>query len=129
MKAKLWIWILCACLLLGGVLLTSGYNVRTDVYLADYSVSPDGSQITMQVGVANSMGYTRGYRAQMGGFNQYLKFYTAFGGFNSKLGAKDTFTLQVDPRNCDEIYFYHGDGGYRLVLQKDPSTQAWIAAN
>lgn len=115
----IWMFLVSAFLLLVLIFLGSGFNPRTDVYLADYSVSSDGSQVQLQVGVASSMGYVRDYRAKLGGFNQYLTFYTAFGGFNSRIGARDTFTLQIDPVNCDEIYFYHGDGGYTLVLEKD----------
>lgn len=114
-----------ACLLLGAVFVASGYNVRTDAVLKDYSVSQDGTQITMQVCVAGSIGYIRDYRAELGGFNLYVKFYTPYGGFNSSLDAKDTFVLEVDPINCEEIYFYHGDGGYTLALQKDPLTGQW----
>ena len=125
MRRFRWMFLICAVLLACVIFACSGFNPREDVYLADYTVSPDGTQITMRVGVASSMGYTRGYRAQMGGFNQYLTFYTAFGGFNSSLGARDTFMLEIDPINCDEIYFYHGGGGYTLVLQKDPLTGQW----
>lgn len=102
-----------------------GFVPRTDVFLADYEVSPDGSRIEMQVGVASSMGYTRAFRSKQGGFNEYVTFYSAFGGFNSKVGARNTFTLEIDALNCDEIYFYHGGGGYQLVLQKDSVTGQW----
>ena len=125
MKRFHWMFLVCAVLLACMIFACSGFNPREDVYLADYTVSADGTQITMCVGVASSMGYTRGYRAKMGGFNQYLTFYTAFGGFNSSLGARDTFNLEIDPVNCDEVYFYHGGGGYTLVLQKDPLTGQW----
>lgn len=113
-------------LLLGlAVFIGLGFVPRTDVFLADYQASQDGTQIEMQVGVASSMGYTRSYRSKQGGFNEYVTFYPAFGGFNSKIGAKSTFTLEIDSLNCDEIYFYHGDGGYQLVLQKDSATGQW----
>ena len=108
------------------VFIGSGFNPRGDVYLADYSVSDDGGQITMQVAVASSVGYTRGFRSEQGGFNEYVTFYSAFGGLNSKLGAKSTFVLDIDAVNCDEIYFYHGNGGYKLVLQKDTLTGHWV---
>lgn len=125
MKKFRWMFLICALLLACAVIVGSGFNPREDVYLAEYTVSEDGALITMRVGISTSMGYTRAYRAQLSGFNQYLTFYTAFGGFNSSLGARDTFTLEIDPVNCDEIYFYHGDGGFSLVLQKDPLTGQW----
>ena len=125
MKKFRWMFLIGAFLLACSVFAGSGFNPREDVYLADYSVSADGTQIKMRVGVASSMGYTRSSRAHLGGFNQYLKFYTPFGGFNSSLGDRDTFVLEIDPVNCDEIYFYHGDGGYTMVLQKDPLNGQW----
>ena len=126
MKKSLCMFLVSVVLLGCVVLIGSGFNPRTDVYLAEYSISDDGAQITMQVGVASSMGYTRGFRSEQGGFQEYLTFYSAFGGLNSKLGAKNTFVLDIDAVNCDEIYFYHGNGGYQLVLQKDSLTQQWI---
>ena len=126
MKKSLCMFLVSVVLLGCVVLIGSGFNPRTDVYLAEYSISDDGAQITMQVGVASSTGYTRGFRSEQGGFQEYLTFYSAFGGLNSKLGAKNTFVLDIDAVNCDEIYFYHGNGGYQLVLQKDSLTQQWI---
>ena len=102
-----------------------GFVPKTDVFLSDFAVSQDGSQIEMQVGVASSMGYTRGFRSKQGGFNEYLTFYSAFGGFNSSVCAKNRFVLEIDSQNCDEIYFYHGGGGYKLVLQKNPQSGEW----
>lgn len=119
---------LCVCivvLLLAAAFFGPGFVPRTDVYLAEYEVSQDGNQIEMKVGVASSMGYIRSFRSKQGGFNEYVTFYPAFGGLNSKIGAKNTFVLQIDGINCDEIYFYHGDGGYQLVLQKDSVTGRW----
>lgn len=125
MKRSLWMFsvavVLLGCLLFVG----SGFNPREDVYLKDYSVSGDGTEITLEVGVSSSMGYVRDYREELGGFNSYLTFYTPFGGFNSAIGAKDTFCLEIDPVNCDEVYFYRGGGGYALVLQKDPGSGMW----
>ena len=117
--------LLVCVLIAAAIIIGLGFVPRTDVFLADYEVSRDGNQVEIRVGIASSMGYTRGFRARQGGFNEYLTFYSAFGGFNSKMGAKDTFILNVDAINCDEIYFYHGDGGYTLVLQKDPLTGQW----
>ena len=55
--------------------------------------------------------------------NPYLTFYSTFG-INSKLGAKDTFQIELD-ENMDEIYFYKGERGYVKVLEKDKETGAW----
>lgn len=58
-----------------------------------------------------------------GGMNPYLTFYSTFG-INSKLGAEDTFEINLD-ENMDEIYFYQGNGGYVKVLEKDKETAEW----
>jgi len=92
-------------------------RARTDVYLKDYEISSDGKKMTLNIGVTNSSGYVRKMKRTSGSTNYYYTFYSTFG-INSKIGAKDTFTIDID-ENVDEIYFYTGDGGYKLVLQKD----------
>ena len=125
MKKTGWMFLICVALLACALFVGSGFYPREDVYLADFDVSSDGSQIEMTVGVASSAGYTRGFRAEQGGFNAYVTFHSAFGGPNGKLGAKNVFVLDIDAVNCDEIYFYNGGGGYKRVLQKNPLTAQW----
>lgn len=113
------------------VILTASYFVgtgfieRTDVILTDYSVSEDGTQITLNASVSSSMGYTRGFKNNGGGVkSHYLTFYSTFGGVNSKLGAKNEFVLEVN-EDDSEIYFNRAGGGYELVLQKNTETGEW----
>lgn len=103
-----------------------GFTVQPSAYITDdFSVSEDGSEITFRVGVGASMGYIRTYRDEGGGNEpHYLKFYSAWGGFNSSLGAKSEFTLPLSPDDT-EIHVYHGDAGYDLALQKDPASGEW----
>ena len=106
-------------------LLITGFSERTDVFLAEYTPSPDGSSITLHVGIGSSMGFTRGFHDDGGGVKpHYLTFYSAYGGFNSALGAKNVFVLPIDPKDT-EIYFNRADGGYQLVLQKNSATGEW----
>lgn len=106
--------------------ITSGFAVRSDVYLSDYYVNSDGSKITMTVGVFSSIGYTRGYNDESGeAKSHYLKFYSAFGGLNGSIGAKKEFELELQPDDT-EIYFYRGGQGYELILKKDEITGSWI---
>ena len=118
-------------ILLGAVTLTASYLIGTGyitngcVYLGEYNVSEDGTEITFNAGVASSMGFIRGYKDEGGGVKpHYLKFYSAFGGLNGSWGAKSEFVL---PLNADdtEIYFYRGNGGYELVLQKNEESGLW----
>jgi len=103
----------------------SGFIKRTDVYLSDYSVSKDGSEITLQVGVAGSMGYIRDFLNDTNETEiMEMQFYSTFGGFNSSIGAKNEFVILLNPE-CREIYFYHNDG-FDLVLQKNQDTGEWV---
>lgn len=103
----------------------TGFIERTDVILTDYSVSEDGTQITLNASVSSSMGYIRGFKNNGGGVKpHYLTFYSTFGGINSKLGAKNEFVLEVNGDDS-EIYFNRAGGGYELVLQKNTETGEW----
>ncbi len=121
--------VLGALLVLGAVcwVVLCGCFVRQDVYLQDHSViyHPNGDLITIRTGVSSPMGYTRDYRdlsddpARM-----ELAFYSAFGGPNGKLGAKNVFLLEPAPQ-CTRISFVRSDG-LRVELQKDPDTGKWM---
>lgn len=114
--------IIIVILLLGGLLISTG-GKRTDVYLRNYFISEDGNTMTLDVSVVSSMGYIRSIKVKQGGDNKYITFYSTFG-LNSTLGAKSKFEIEINPY-CDEIYFYKGDGGYKLVLEKDRDTNEW----
>ena len=103
----------------------TGFQKRTDVFLAEYSVSEDGAEMTFTTGIASSMGYIRGFKDNGGGVKpHYLTFYSTFGGLNSSFGAKQDFKLELDPEDT-EIYFARPDQGYELVLVKDGETGEW----
>ena len=103
----------------------SGFIKRSDVYLVDYSLSKDGTEITLQVGLAGSMGYIRDFLNDTNETEfMEMQFYSAFGGFNSSIGAKNEFVILLNPE-CREIYFYHNDG-FDLVLWKKQDTGEWV---
>lgn len=113
-------------LLIANHLIGTGFLIRNDVVLLDYSVSEDGTEITLHTSILSSMGYTRGFKDNGGGVKpHYLTFYSTFGGLNSTLGAKDKHVLTLDSQD-DEIYFNRADGGYELVLQKDKTSGEWV---
>ena len=104
----------------------SGFNKRYDVVLADFSVSEDGTEITLYTTVPTSMGYIRGFSNSGGGVKpHYLTFYHTFGGLNSPLGAQYEFILELG-KDDTEIYFNRAYGGYELVLQKDTVSGEWV---
>ncbi len=126
MKKKVSIIVLAVLSIIIFYLMASGFSIQTSAYITDdFVVSEDGSEITFKVGVGSSMGYVRGYKDEGGGVKpHYLKFYSAWGGFNSSIGAKNEFVLTLEPEDT-EIYVYHGDGGYHLALQKDVTSGEW----
>lgn len=106
-------------------LIGTGFDERTDVILANYSVSEDGTKLTFTVAIPTSMGYVRGFEDKGGGVKpHYLTFYSTFGGLNSSFGAKHEFELDLAETDT-EIYFNRPDGGYELVLQKNVDTGEW----
>jgi len=106
----------------------SGLLHREDVYLAEYTVLdsewPGGDLLTIRVGVAGSMGYIRAVQdVSEQPEALVLRFYSAFGGFNSSLGARNAFVLPLD-EDCSQIWL-EGDREPRLVLEKDAETGLW----
>ena len=123
---KVIIGIIAVILIVFIALFLSTGGVRTDVVLRNYKVSEDGKTMTITVDVLSSAGYIR----KMKQTDNYMEpdlinltFYSTFG-INSKLGAKDTFTLELES-NVDEIYFNKGNKGYNKVLKKDKETGEW----
>ena len=93
------------------------------MFLKDFELSQDGKTMTLKVGVSSSAGYVRKMKRTSGSMNYYFTFYSTFG-INSKLGAKDTFTIDID-NNVDEIYFYTGGKGYKKVLELNDNGE-WV---
>jgi len=124
MKKKYIIILLLIIISLGVLLILSGGR-RTDVYLKDFELSSDGSIMILEVGISGSAGYIRKIKRTSGSMNYYFSFYSTFG-INSKLGAKDTFKIDID-NNVDEIYFYTGNKGYKKVLEKNEDGK-WVKA-
>lgn len=108
-------------------MLLSGLAPRADVFLHDYSVLPGGDVMTIRVGVAGSMGYIRSCTDRSDDPSRMeLRFYSAYGGLNSKLGARNVFLLPLR-EDCTQICFEGGDG-LRVILQKNSSTGVWERA-
>ena len=125
-KRKIIVLIAIIILLIASFLIGTGFRKRSDVVLGGFTVSEDGSRITINVGVESSMGYIRNFKDKGGGVKpHYLTFYSTFGGLNSSFGSKNTFMLEVVPDDT-EIYFNRADGGYELVLLKNEETGEWI---
>lgn len=112
-------------MILAGWFLSTG-GARTDVFLRDFTYDEKCNQITIKVGVSSSVGYVRKMKQISGSMNGYYTFYSTFG-INSRLGAEDTFEIQLD-NNMDEIFFYTGSKGYTKVLEKNEKG-VWVKVN
>lgn len=97
----------------------SGFTKNKSVYIADYSVSADGKEMTINAGVFSSIGYIRDVKVhQQKGGKLCLDFYSAFGGPNGKIGAKDSFTFEINDETTI-IAVYGLSNSYEEVLVKD----------
>ena len=121
------------CVLLGILLVLGavwfflpGCLTRSDVYLADFAVPAHGEDMTVTVGVASSVGYTRGWK-NVSDHPQEMKlqFYSAFGGINGTFGAENRYVIPLD-EECARILFYR-DGIWQEELVKDQAGR-WISA-
>jgi hypothetical protein len=109
------------------IVIGSGFDTREDVVLDDYRTHADGGAVTVEVDVISPMGYVRSAKERQEDGRLYVSFYSAFGGHNGSIGARDSFELTT-PADCREIYFLcdnsSGDG-YDLVLRRDDASSAW----
>lgn len=102
----------------------TGFMKNTSAYISDFSVSEDGSEITMNVDVSSSMGYIREVSIhQQEGGKLYIDCYSAFGGLNGSIGAKSIFTLPLN-EDTTIIAIYRNTNCYEEILKKD-DTDMW----
>ena len=126
MKKKIFLTIAVIVVLMLLMFICTGFRKRTDVVLFDYSVSEDGSAISLEIQVSSSMGYIRGFKDKGGGVKpHYLTFYSTFGGLNSSFESINEIELELS-QDDTEIYFNRPGGGYELVLQKDIAANEWM---
>ena len=124
MLKRLLITVLLIFAVMIGWIIGTGLMTRTDVYLAEWSVMPSGDVLTVKVGVAGSMGYIRDCRdVSVEPEVVRLRFYSAFGGLNSRMGAQNAFVIPLSDE-CREICFVRADG-VQTVLCKNETTGEW----
>ena len=91
---------------------------RDDVMIEDFSVSADGSEMTLKAGIAGSAGYLRKGKVRYD--DEYktvlVDFYSTFG-INNPVGAEDTFVIPLKP-DSENILFNRGND-YYAALEKD----------
>ena len=69
---------------------------RDDVMIEDFSVSADGSEMTLKAGIAGSAGYLRKAKVRYDDEHKtvLVDFYSTFG-INNPVGAEDTFVIPL----------------------------------
>ena len=111
---------------IGILFITPGFQKRTDVYLQDFSVSEDGSVITMQMFTTGSTEYIRAMESKQIHNEIHCSFYRAFGGLNSGFGAKNRFEINLESfANSAESIYLDRAGLDQLVLEQDAETGEW----
>ena len=89
---------------------------RDDVMIEDFSVSADGSEMTVHAGVFSSAGYVRKINVSYDDHAVLVDFYSTFG-INNPVGAEDTFVIPLKP-DSENILFNRGND-YYAALAKD----------
>ena len=89
---------------------------RDDVVIEDFSVSADGSEMTVHAGVFSSAGYLRKINVSYDDHAVMVDFYSTFG-INNPVGAEDTFVIPLKP-DSENILFNRGNN-YYAALAKD----------
>ena len=95
---------------------------RDDVMIEDFSVSADGSEMTLKAGIAGSAGYLRKAKVRYDDEHKIVlvDFYSTFG-INNPVGAEDTFVIPLKP-DSENILFNRGND-YYAALAKDADGQ------
>lgn len=108
-----------AVVIAGVFIIGSGFKKESSAYISSFSVSEDGTEMTINVAVGNSVGFIRDVKVhQQEGGKLYLDCYAAFGGFNGSIGAKSEYTISLAPET-EIIALYRNDNAYQEVLKKD----------
>ena len=88
---------------------------RDDVMIEDFSVSADGSEMTVHAGVFSSAGYLRKINVSYDDHAVMVDFYSTFG-INNSAGAKNEFVIPLKP-DSENILFNRGNDYYAALAK------------
>ena len=115
------IWIIIWGILLigyGFYFVGCGFLTTSDVLFQNYAFNSEAYELTFNnIMISSSLWFVRWYTSSQKNNQLFLKFYKCFGGINSSFGAKDSFSLTLDPQ-IEEVYFWDEEKAY-LVLKKN----------
>ena len=126
MKKKIISSVLILVGLIAAYVLGSGFRKEGSAYIGEYTVSSDGTEMMVVIGVGSSVGYVREVAVHQQQGKLYLDCYSAFGGINGSIGAKSQYTISLDD-DTDTIALYRNTNCYDVILEKD-SNGEWQRA-
>lgn len=103
-------------IVLGAYLLIFG-GKRDDVVITEYSVSADGSEMTLKASIASSAGYLRKITVSYDDDAVLVDFYSTFG-INNPIGAKSEFKVPLRP-DSEIVCVNRGDSYYAAFAKDD----------
>lgn len=119
MKKKLLFFVFLTVVSLSVYFVGSGFIKTSSAYVCDFSVSEDGTEITLTLGESSSAGYIRKLSArQQHGGRLYLDCYRAFGGANGSIGAKSEYSVSLS-KDTEIIALFRNKDCYEPVLRKN----------
>lgn len=103
----------------------TGFTRVAGVFIGDYTVSDDGSAMTITVSVSSSAGHIRkvAFRRPENG-KLCLEFISAFGGINGNICAKNVYVIPLD-EDTEFIGIYKSKNYYEPALVKSSSGE-WV---
>ena len=118
---KFLIIISAVIVLLGVYFIVSGFRKCPSAYIGDFTVSEDGTEMTLKLFSSSSVGFIRKVSVhQQHGGKLYLDCYCAFGGINGSVGAKSQYKISL-AKGTGLIALYRAPDCYQEVLKKDSS--------
>ena len=123
LNKKQTIAVLLIVILAIGSIIGSGFAKKTDVIIYEYTVTEDGSSVTLVAAPTSAFGRARGFEEEIIDGEHYLTFYRTFGFFGFH-ASEINHVLELSPEDTG-IYFNRPDGEFELVLEKDPATGEW----
>lgn len=119
MKKKMVIGIIVAVVLCGGYFIGSGFLRNGSVYMDGYSVSGDGREITLDIGVAASRGYIRKWRYPNRWVESFILTATLpLGASMQGLAQRAALRCPLDA-DTTIIGIYRNTNCYEEILHKD----------
>ncbi len=124
MKKKIIIIILILLIIvILGLFFFSGSLLKHEgpIILVDYSLSENETKVKLKVHAMLSFASVGRAQVKHDGDNEFVTFYNAL---FFKIGEKDDYEIELNSTS-KKIYFYIGDGQYKLVLIKNEETNQW----